>query len=187
MEKFIDKIVYPIIAIVSANLLLLFGGKTINNNWQSLYNSIPNWVLWTIFGILVLWLIIVLIRNRIKKLNDDGGLPFFVVNTPVFGYKVIGILSYKDVRWRVLYPNDSSWEINPSPVNPDSIEIKSTPYCPNCEDMELNEHQNFWGRYVWSCIRCGYKKKNGKSAFVESENNALKLAKSEVARQNQKQ
>lgn len=185
MEKFIDKIVYPIIAIVFANLLLLFGGKLFNNNWKSLYNSIPTWVLWTIFGLLFLWLLFVFIRNRLRKLNDDGTLPFFVVNTPVFGYKIIGILKYKEVKWRVLYPNEPSWEINPSPINPDNIEIKSTPNCPNCEGMELNEHRNFWGQYIWTCIKCGFKKKNGKSAFDESENNVIKLAKSEIARQHQ--
>jgi ribosomal protein L37AE/L43A len=184
MEKFIDKIVYPIIAIVSANLILLFSGKLINDNWKSLYKSIPIWVLWAIFGMLFTWLIIVFIRNRMRKLKDDGGLPFFVVNMPVYGYIVIGILNYKSVKWRVLYPNDPSWDLNPSPINPDSIEIKSTPYCPNCENMELNEHRNLWGQYVWKCIRCGFKKKNGKSSLEESENSVIKLAKNEVAGQN---
>ena len=182
MEKFINKILYPVIAIVLANLFLLVLGKLINNNWESLYHSIPNWVLWVLFGLLVFWLIVVLVRKRIKKLNTRGGSSFFLLGTPTYGYRVLGILDYKKVKWQILYPKDSPFELNPSLINPDGITIKSTPYCPICKDMELNERRNFWGRYIWSCIRCGFKAKNREDAFYESENNALKLAKSEVIR-----
>lgn len=178
MKKFLDKIVYPIIAIVLANILLLLLGEVRDNNWQSLYKKIPNWLLCAVFGVLFIWLVVALIRTRFKKLYKKSGFRSTIVYTN--GYEELGNLDYKGVIWKIMHPKDIWGKIN---LDKDKIEINSTPYCPNCEEMELMERKNFLGRYVWSCIKCGFKKRNGKSAYDISKNNVLKIAKSEIVKQ----
>lgn len=115
-------------------------------------------------------------KNLLDKHKNSG---FVIQSIPVFGYRTHGIMKFKNVKWRTIVPKKYSWHDTKN-TDPDLLEISKIPYCPNCENMELNENKNVFGRYVWKCIKCGFKTTNKFSASEESEN-ALKLARSAIS------
>ena len=185
MKKLFDKIIYPVIAIVLANIIIVVGGKLEYGNWTSLYSEIPFWLLILVFGLLVIWLLAVLYFRRIKNLNKEPDLPFMIVDTPGYGYSDIGILVYRGVKWKIIHPNDRPNSISLG-IKLDSIKVKPDPLCPNCTEMELSESRNIFGRYVWKCLGCGLIKWSKKSAFKMSKTDILKIAKSKTATELQK-
>jgi ribosomal protein L37AE/L43A len=49
----------------------------------------------------------------------------------------------------------------------DSIDVKVPQKCPKC-GVELEENLNQFYQFVWSCIVCGFSKKNKDSFYTES-------------------
>lgn len=87
-------------------------------------------------------------------------------------------LSYVDVIWQIQTHGQSPiLGFDLRKVNPSTIEANTPPRCPKCK-TELEEESSFWGGYVWRCVQCGYKKRNRKNFYTESDR-ATRIAKRE--------
>ncbi|WP_298248354.1 hypothetical protein [uncultured Christiangramia sp.] len=173
-----EKFSYPVLAIITANILIALGGQLFKDDWTTFYSSLPTWA-WviTFIGIVIIVLVFLIKpKNKIAKKNFNSG--FVVHNQPILGYQNHSKLNYKNVDWLFVFPKSNSWNEDGSRINPDILETKEYPYCPNCKNIELDEKKSFLGKYVWSCIGCGFKISNKISAKEESKN-ALKIGKNE--------
>jgi len=116
-------------------------------NGITIYTEIPI-IIWIIIAIILLiWIIIVFIRNRM----NDNTFPMGFV--PRGEWVNIGSEKYGGVIWRIKQPkpvyltnirNDTS-----------SIQVESTPRCPNCETELDIKDKYLW--YSWWCVECGFK------------------------------
>jgi len=166
----LDKIVAPLLVAVLTPITIGIVSKINSGDWMKLFGLIPN-KLWIVFGLVIfLWIVIIVIRRRIKQLQKSNAGPrIFVISTPPFGWINIGKLNYAGVVWRIRASAPPPWEsFNPLRVSPSSIEVETPPRCPECE-TELEESQRFWGGYIWKCVGCGFLKKNRDSYYKESK------------------
>lgn len=176
MEKIKEKIFYPVLSIIIATLIIAIVGQIIKDDWTTYYNYLPKWV-W-ILGIIAFILVNFLTPLKFTKKNKKNNSVFVAVNNPIFGYQKHSKLRYKNVDWYARFPKRNSWDVDASRIDPEIIEIEEFPYCPNCDNIELDEKKSRFGKYKWKCIGCGFVAKNKLSAKDESKN-ALKLVKNE--------
>jgi hypothetical protein len=126
----------------------------------------PLWS-WIGFGVgIVVWVLISAIRIRNKRKLYSGGVVIATEHgIPVFDYR------YEGVIWVVCstYPED---------IKRSLITVKYVPLCPTCR-TELEQNENFWYLYDWSCPRGDFKTRN-KSGFSVMSDRAERLAKSDI-------
>jgi hypothetical protein len=110
---------------------------------------------------IVSFIVIVLIRKR--QIESTGPQAFTLSR---HGYQEISSLNYEGVKWRVLAPPRTLWEMTPNKfdLTPKGIRI-GPPRCPKCE-TEIEQTKSFWGGYIWTCPLCGFKKRSGVSYSV---------------------
>ena len=137
----LDKIVAPIVVALLTPIIISIASKINRGNWMELFGLIPG-TLWIIFGLGVfLWVIIIVIRNRVKQLQKlDAGPVVFGISTPHFGWITIGKLNYGGVVWRVQSPAPAPWEsFNPMSISPSDIEVETLPRCPKCYSVDIGK------------------------------------------------
>lgn len=105
----------------------------------------------------------------------NQGSPIVMIRVPPYGWNKIGEFPYKDVIWEIQAPNEYSWRGSYSDIEPEDIEVKTPPRCPQCK-TELEEKRKFWGGYKWECVSCGFTKRNSESWYIEKDR-AEKIAK----------
>jgi ribosomal protein L37AE/L43A len=179
IQFLLNRIVAPLVVTLFTPIIIAIASKINNGDWLKLFGLIPN-TLWIIFGVLIfLWVIIIAIHNRVKKLQKlDASPGIFIISTPLFGWVNIGILNYAGVLWRVCAPAPAPWESSdPLKISPSRIEVDTPPRCPNCE-TEIEESHSFWGGYIWRCVNCGFKRRNRDSYYRERDR-AEKIARRE--------
>lgn len=175
---FFENLFWPLVVLSLGPVLTLLGSKILSGTWLTWFKIIPFWGYVTFFGLTIGWLLIsaFLRRRRILKEKNTPRFPC-VLSGPALGYKIVGSLSYKNVIWQARIPASAPW------LFPDRehekfarIDIEVPPHCPKC-DTEMEEKETFWGKFLWSCIRCGYKVRNEYSFYSEAVR-AEKLAQS---------
>lgn len=177
IQFLLDKIIAPLLVALLTPIIIGIASKINTGDWMEWFGLIPN-TLWIVFGLVIfLWVIVIAIRNRVKrlqKLDADPGV--FVISTPVFGWITIGKLNYAGVVWRIRTPAPDPWKsFNPSRISPSSIEVETPPRCPKCE-TELEQSHSFWGGYIWRCIRCDFQQKRNRDSYYKEGERAEKIA-----------
>ena len=180
--KFLKDLVRKVILAIIMNLLspvvIIITSKVKTGNWLELYKN-PVVIILSI--ILLIWFIASLIYRGVDLKKNRNSSFFIPIEIPLYGWRPIAEITYRNVRWIIQYPVNS---INERNIQTDKIEAKTTAICPNCK-LELEEKENFFGRFKWTCISCGFSKTNKDSMFDESER-AARLAKREFEKEKEK-
>jgi ribosomal protein L37AE/L43A len=175
----LDRVLVPIIVGVLIPLFIGIGSRINTGNWFIWFNAIKPIVWISFLGFIAVWIIAIIIRKR-KKLIDEMNCNYgpIIASIPAFGWIVIGTMEYAGVIWRIKAPAPAPWKyIGEDEINPYSIEAETPPRCPKCE-TELEQIHRFWGGYLWSCVSCGFKKKN-KNSFYREDDRVTKIARRE--------
>ena len=170
MKRFIDNLVLPSIVIIITPFLIALSSKIGTGNWFNLFSSISIYYRITFFIFVGVWYTIVLVRRRIKFLAEqNSGIPVAFARMPAFGWKTINTLEFSGLIWRLRTPAPEPWKsLNQSQILANDIEIENPPRCPKCK-TEIEESRNFWGKYLWECYGCGFKKTNKHSYYREGK------------------
>ncbi|WJN45333.1 hypothetical protein QUH71_02290 [Priestia aryabhattai] len=161
LKGLLEKVLTTIILNVLTPTLTLIASKISTGNWFSSFKS-PFFIIISI--LLMTWLISALVYRRvtlIKAKNNDSLATF--ITTPLHGWRKIAEVDYCHVKWIVEEPIHKIGQ--QTDVN--SIEVDSVARCPNCH-AELEEKMNFFGRYLWICVVCNFKKSNKESMSKEA-------------------
>lgn len=179
IQSLLDRVIYPLLVSLLTPVAVAVGSKIVTDDWTKWFRLIPK-PAWVILGLVILlWVVIILIRKRLKRLEELNAGPAAIVTFfPRYGWMEVAKLNYAQVVWRVHAPTPFPWTaFEPSNIAPSSIEVATPPRCPNCE-TELEESRSFVVGYVWRCVRCGFKKRNRDSYYREAER-AEKIARRE--------
>lgn len=89
---------------------------------------------------------------------------------------------HKKMNWKIYQRNFNfnerlSFATNEAQI-PTEISVGILPFCPKCK-TETDESKNLFGRYVWKCANCGFKKTN-KDDCIEESNHVEKIVKSKI-------
>jgi ribosomal protein L37AE/L43A len=166
----LNNIVCPLVVLILAPSLIGILSKLNTGEWMSWFMSIPK-IYWGNIGFLFfLWIIIIIIRIRLKQINKSNTGPMIsVIKNPIYGWLNIGAIEYAGALWRLNAPKPGPFiAFEPSDVSPSNIEVDLPPRCPKCE-TELEESKCFFSGYIWKCVKCGFRKKNKNSYYIESE------------------
>lgn len=141
---------------------------------------------WILFYILILFSVVLIFYHRRKaevdKKNIDRRVNDFRIPT-LGGEEEIGLLEYKNIFWSLLIPKElpffNPFASEPSArerllkLDPEKIELEYWPLCPEC-GTRIEESDTFFGRYLWKCKKCDFKKKNRHSYYDEGKKATLK-------------
>jgi ribosomal protein L37AE/L43A len=97
-----------------------------------------------------------------------------------FGWELLGTLKYLGVTWRITAPKDDPW----GSFSISRIEVETPPRCSRC-GTEIEQSHSFWGGYIWKCVGCNFKKRNGDSYYDEGRR-AGKIARNKFEKQKEK-
>jgi len=170
VQFLLDKIVAPLVVVLLTPVIISIASKINTGDWIEWFGLIPK-TAGIIFGVVIfLWVIIIVIRNWVKQLQElDAGPVLFARSSYGFGWIPIGKLNYAGVVWRVRAPATSSWKhFGHLDISPSSIEVETPPRCPKCE-TKLEQSHSFWGGYVWRCAECDFQKRNRDSYYRVAE------------------
>jgi hypothetical protein len=174
----LEKVLWPLLLLALTPTFTLVGSKLQSGDWLTWLKLIPSWAYWSFFGVIFFLLLVGSIVRRIRHLQEHNlpSLPLFF-SIPRWGYWTVGTLTYQDVLWRVRIPAPRPWEgLSREEARSARVNVEIPPRCPKC-DTELEEAETFFGNYRWSCLRCGFARKNSMSYYRESIR-AEKLAQS---------
>jgi hypothetical protein len=149
----------------------LIGSKVQSGNWltwlKAMLAGLSTTSLMLIGSGLVAVFIAILVFRRISRLKERN---LSLASTfPGWGYTRVGQILHSKVIWRVMVPSDEMTDAF-------RVTVGMPPYCPKC-DTELEETGTFFGRYRWTCVRCGFSCKNARR-FVYESDRAERLAQS---------
>jgi len=170
----LDKIIVPIIVAISISIVTSIGSKIFTGNWWEWFASVPMIVWVALIVIFIIWIIVIVIRNRIKHLHGDGHSPITILSIPYGEWQDIGKITYAGVIWIVRAPKPSWYELDPEPVSAYDLDLQTPPRCPKCE-TEIEQTRSFWGGYIWKCVGCGFKKRNSER-YIKEKERAEKIA-----------
>lgn len=177
--KLIKSLLARIFISIALNVLnpviTLIVSKIRTGKWFSLFSS-PFFITTTLLLIVLLVISLFYRRAVVIKSRNSGPFAAFVAN-PQYGWRKIAKIDYRDVKWIVEEPIYSVRH----QTDIESIEVNSIARCPKC-DTELEEKVNFFGRYVWTCVLCNFKKSNKESMFKDAER-ATRIAKTKLRQQ----
>ena len=169
MSSFIDKVIWPLIVLALTPTVTLIGSKIQSGDWLTWLKKIPLWVYWLFLGAIIGWILLVALIRRIRYLHKKN-LPSLPLgfSIPRWGYVKVGTLNYQDVVWCIRIPAPSPLRnIGVEKVRNPRVDVETPPRCPKCE-TELEQTETFFGRYRWTCLRCGFSKKNSISFYHEA-------------------
>lgn len=117
--------------------------------------------LWGLLFAILLSLVIL----KVKQPKKSGPISFTI---PAHGWREIDVYNFNDVVWPIRVQNDpfglGRWDKSILRIDVDK------PRCPKCNaDLEEKEPKTFLGKYLWTCIGCGFYKKNKESFHTESK------------------
>ncbi len=166
----LNEIILPVIVIIVTPFAIAFSSKISTGDWLKWFSSIPKWFSIIFIILVLLWYVIIIIRKRLIRTRElDSGLPVAFARIPIFGWVTIGKLEYSGLVWRIRIPTSAPWEdFDKNSIVLNSIEIEKPPRCPKCE-TEIEESHSFWGKYIWTCVRCNFKKTNKRNYNREGE------------------
>jgi len=170
----LDKIVVPVLLALLIPIVTGIGSKASTGNWLEWFASVPSQVWITLAIIFAFWILVIVIRTRIKHLHKESQSPISIISIPYGGWRNVGKLKYADVIWIVRAPATPWYELDPKPITSQDLDIDIPPRCPECE-TEIEQTQSFWGGYIWKCVKCGFQKRNRESYYREEER-AKKIA-----------
>lgn len=165
VRKFLmNRIVAPLLVVLLTPVAIGVGSKIITGDYVKWFKVIHVWI---VLGGAVLFWVIIAVHKRIKrlqKLRDSPSLS--VVSIPVYGWITIGEIEYAGVKWMIRAPAPPPFSLSyrGKNISPSDLKVEIPPRCPNCK-TELEESPNFWGGYLWKCVRCGFQKKNKESYY----------------------
>lgn len=144
---------------------------------------------------MILLFAVYIFYHKRKRVIEDRNLDrkTAVPRLALYGEEKIGFLNYKDVFWDLLIPADipvielnlasgvkkfskSSDKERLLKIKPNDIVLLG-PLCPKCGEL-FEESENFFGRYIWECTECEFKKKN-KYSYHDEKKKALLIAREE--------
>ncbi|MFX0208573.1 MAG: hypothetical protein ACFFDT_21505 [Candidatus Hodarchaeota archaeon] len=176
IEDLLNKLIYPLLVAFLTPLLASLGSYFITGDVLNWFSRIPDWG-WNAFvGFIGVWIIIVLIRNRLESIKPSGVRATTISR---YGYEEIGEIDYEGVKWKVIAPLPHPSSFNRSPdLTPSRIRVSIPPRCPEC-GTKLEESKSFWGGYNWECVGCGFKKRSRESYYT-IDDRVEKLAQRDV-------
>lgn len=180
-KSFLKELVLPIFLAILTPAATALGSKVAGGNWSDWFRVVPRWTWIAGGGVLIAWVVILLIRRRLSSLHSRRSPGIMVFRTPQFGWKRVGTHQYAGVVWIVQMPADAPW--GPAPFERRGIEdfdVATPPRCPKC-GTEIEEKPRFWGGYLWCCVGCGFRKKNGESFYSEYDR-VLRLVQRNIER-----
>jgi hypothetical protein len=167
-----------ILVVPEARNLLGLDRPSTSGDLAERIKSLPTRV-WIIFALaIVFWFMVLLGLKRAKAIRRRGSVGASVVSVPPFGWEPVAELNHADVLWTVRAPKTPFVRITEeSRVDPSRLNIQTPPKCPECK-TGLEEVRAFFGGHLWTCIRCGFRKKNKDSYYKEADR-ALRIARSQ--------
>lgn len=167
-ELFIGSFIYPLLVTGVIAIFTLMCSKLATGDWLNYLFAVPRYVWLISGGILLFWLILIAAYKRVRKIRaDNARVGPVMVTIPAFGYEEVGEQTYKGVLWPIRLPAQPPWRLTHREIpSPSDIDIGTPPRCPGCK-TELEERKTFWGRYLWTCPRCEFSKKNSDSFYIE--------------------
>ena len=128
--EFIFKIITPVLATLLTGVITGIVSKAKTGDWGKGFAAIPKSV-WIVFvAVIVLWTVLIIIRNRFHKIRDTG--PYVsVVSRPLYGWTDVGKWEHAEVLWKVRAPAPRPFSyFDPSEVSPSELEVDTPPRCP---------------------------------------------------------
>jgi len=181
-ESLLNNLALPLILAILIPMASALGSLLATGEWITWINFIP-WFVWIIFLIIiVIWTIGILVNKRLKRIRNNR--PSIAAVPRVYERYEIGEVSHAGVIWKV-YVNYTDPFDSFETTSIKNFDTDSIPRCPECK-TELEEQKSFWRGYVWSCPRCGFKKKNKDSRLIESER-AAKIARRDIEKKRKKE
>jgi len=174
VKEFLKDLAKPLIIALLTLIFGVLGSQLSTDNWMTWIQLVPLSI-WLLFVILMfIWITSILVK-RYKRLH----VPTVLAGVGNYCGRIenIGCIKYKGVSWRI-YANKTSHFDPLDNVTIKNIESEDTPRCPsNTCGNELEQNKSFWGGYVWSCPRCGFKMRN-KDSFATESRRASSIARS---------
>ena len=179
MKDFLKTVAFPLLVVLLTPSVTAVGSKIATGDWLTWFQSVPL-VWWLIGGAgVLLWFVAALVLKRIKHLKElNAPLGPIIVREPPWGWVMIAEMPYLGVRWRVVVPAPLQGDrLVRGLIHPNELEVHAPPRCPECK-TELEESSRFWGGYLWTCAKCGFKRRNKRSFYLEQER-AERIARSD--------
>ena len=177
LKYFFEKLLLPFL--LSSPFITLVLSKVNTGQWTNYFKAISKreWLIliaMLVFLVIARWFIL---KVKAVRKRNSSGLGFAALRIPLYGWKEIGTLEYKNVLWKAKIAIDSS-RVTSESVTPDDVTVDTPPRCPKCK-TEIEEQHVLIGGYLWKCINCSFKKRNKDSYYTEA-NRAEKIAKRKV-------
>lgn len=167
-ELFLGSFLYPLLLLIVTGMGTLLWSKLRTGDWLTYLSSKPNMVLLIAAGTVLIWTVI-FVHKRSKNIRQNAVLGPVSVSRPTFGWEEVNEYLFKDVLWPIRVPAEPPWQLLRRTLpSPSDIDVGIPPRCAECK-TELEEKETFWGKYKWTCPRCGFSKKNSYSFYAESE------------------
>ncbi len=161
----LEKLLLPLI--LSTPVITAIVSKLQTDSWLEYIKNVST-EQWMIIGGVVLSLLaarwMFMRVSAVKELNK-GYLPFAFISNPLYGWEDMGELTYKGVIWKIRLAVHS---MVPENMRLTDIEVDTPPRCPKCK-TEIEQKHTLLGRYLWSCVNCSFKRRNGESYYKEAE------------------
>lgn len=161
IQSLLDRLIYPLLLAILLPTAMALGSKIATGDWLEWFGLFPK-PLWIVLVLgIVAWIVTIVVRKRLKRLRESEAGPIIgVLRTPLYGWITVPGPDYAGVKWKVRLASPGPFSSRKvSDISPSSIEVAIPPRCPSCE-TELEQSPSFWGGYVWTCVACGFKKRN---------------------------
>lgn len=171
----VKRILKHLIAPLFVGIILLFISKIETGHWWYYLASIP-FSAWLLLLVVILLIVIFQLLKKGRKINAAFGVTEIL---PFGGWTESKHILLFDVWWTTQYPTPHpSTLLTMEGVDVEELNIKIPPLCPKCK-TELNEKKVFLNKYLWSCVKCNFRKKSNRSYYSLSDD-VLKIWKSEL-------
>lgn len=110
---------------------------------------------WLLGGVIASILIMILFKKRRRRWYSRSTTSF----NDYRWYIPCDTIDYADVKWIIGKPDQGQ-------VYTAQLKVKPPSRCPQC-GTELEQSQIRFGRYLWKCVKCNFKKKNKLSYWDE--------------------
>jgi len=157
----LNQVIAPLVVLFFAPAVVAISSRLETGEWINWFTNIPLKVYYLFTLFIIGWLIIVLVNQRIKKVNKLNSTIYNnpIITNPPFGWHILNEKVYSGVVWIIKYALTESQYLQLNSLNPSNVVAKLPPRCPRCK-TELEQLHSFWGGYIWNCVQCNFKKRN---------------------------
>jgi len=138
----------PVLATLLVFILPFVYSIITNNDWTTIFYSIPQGIWFFLIIILIIWITTINIRRKMYFYS----IPF--ESMPPFGWIDIGEWMYDGVIWKARAPNPGPYHFRDEKP---SIDIEYYPRCPKCKTKLEQTDAFLW--YNWNCVRGDFSKR----------------------------